>query len=309
MNLPKFFSPIIKTGVKSGIAKWVQYTEKFLDVIRSYHPIGTFYFMAGKDCDEPFVTRNQAVIEELLGFIPPHKIVTSDGQELRVSHYSTPLDGDKQASRFSLKTVTEVTLSNKVNVKSAEDEESKSNILDLLVERSNSDEGTMSGSSVYVAVPDSNAYRTRKLSEQGWIMLMSNHMIEEYISSVLAKTQPKISKYPMLAPKNVETINHFGVKPKSEKTELTEEFKEAIYASANILKSTGKTVWNQAKDELLKKKMGQKKNPQVARMESVPTVTRNPLFQSQSAYYAQQGQQQKQNQGSGLYPSLSKSLK
>merc|ERR1712154_701666 len=109
-----------------GIAKFVQYVEKYLDVLRSYHPIGTYYFYAGKDCDEPFITSNQCVVEELLGFIPPHKIVTSDGQELRVSHYSTRLDRSysKQASRFSLKTVTEVTQRN-LNVIDCKEENEK----------------------------------------------------------------------------------------------------------------------------------------------------------------------------------------
>eukprot|EP01084_Bolivina_argentea_P055438 101647_1 len=137
MKLPNFLIPLVKSGVKSGVSKFVQYVEKYLDLLRSYHPFGTYYFYAGKDCDKPFITKNQIVVEKLLGFIPPHKIVTSDGQELRVSHYSTNKINVKHQSRFSLSHVTELTLANNQNDNNNnEKEEKKVNIIDLLMEKS-----------------------------------------------------------------------------------------------------------------------------------------------------------------------------
>ncbi len=67
MKLPNFLIPLVKSGVKSGVSKFVQYVEKYLDLLQSYHPFGTYYFYAGKDCDKPFITKNQIIIEQLLG--------------------------------------------------------------------------------------------------------------------------------------------------------------------------------------------------------------------------------------------------
>merc|ERR1712228_616942 len=138
-----------------------------------------------------------------------------------------------------------------------------------------------------------------------------------YLDIFRAKTQMKISKYPMLAPKNVENMNHFGVKPIISDT--TEEFKEAMLITANLLKSTGKNVWNQAKDKYKQEKneLLKKKYPQIARIKSEPKVTNNPLFQQnaqqsqQQAKYGQYNNQQignaqyvtqlKQTQSGGLY--------
>eukprot|EP01083_Nonionella_stella_P178503 630754_1 len=228
MNLPSFLVPLVKSGVKSGVSKFVQYVENYLDLLRSYHPFGTYYFFAGKDCDDPFITKNQLVIEELLGFIPPHKIVTSDNQEVRVRHFSTKnvkAPGIHHRSRFSLQNITEIMTELTVNKEETKDEEqsneddTKMDIMTLLREKSKKngadEEGVLyDNSSLYVAVEsvESDEYKTKKLSEQGWVMLVSNHLMEQYIDIFKAKVQCNKSQYPMLPPKNVEQCNHFGVR-------------------------------------------------------------------------------------------------
>eukprot|EP00486_Rosalina_sp_Unknown_P015565 CAMPEP_0201595242 /NCGR_PEP_ID=MMETSP0190_2-20130828/192307_1 /ASSEMBLY_ACC=CAM_ASM_000263 /TAXON_ID=37353 /ORGANISM="Rosalina sp." /LENGTH=437 /DNA_ID=CAMNT_0048055155 /DNA_START=286 /DNA_END=1599 /DNA_ORIENTATION=- len=281
MKLPGFLVPLVKSGVKSGVSKFVQYVEKYLDLLQSYHPFGTYYFFAGKDCDEPFITKNQTVIEELLGFIPPHKIVTSDGQELRVSHYSTKVQGIKHDSRFSLANVTEVTSprndDNDIepgmeDKKSSKDkDEEKVNILDLLMEKNkdNHGEGALyDNTALYVAVESEDdkvrdIYKSRKLSEKGWIMLVSNHMVEQYIDIFKAKVQLNKSKYPMLASSKISDINHFAAPIPENKEDDTEskndnisneELAAVALGAASALKSAGKKWWNSAKDKYNKEK-------------------------------------------------------
>ena len=281
MKLPGFLLPLVKSGVKSGVSKFIQYVEKYLDLLQSYHPFGTYYFFAGKDCDEPFITKNQTVIEELLGFIPPHKIVTSTGQELRVSHYSTKQHGIKHDSRFSLADITSLTSNDDNdndniiqpgsdnNKDKDKEEEKKVNILELLINKSKEDddgEGTLyDNTSLYVAVESDDdkvrdIYRAKKFSEKGWIMLVSNHLVEQYIDIFKAKVQSNKSKYPMLSPKSMD--DHFAApEVKEDETEIKkedtinkDEVAAVVVATAVTLKETGKKWWNQAKDKYNKEK-------------------------------------------------------
>eukprot|EP01084_Bolivina_argentea_P221343 374918_1 len=78
--------------------------------------------------------KNQTVIEELLGFVPPHKITTSAGKEVRVTHYSTKVTAIKHHSRFSLAKVTDLTLNSPTNHnedKKKSEKEEKTEIISL----------------------------------------------------------------------------------------------------------------------------------------------------------------------------------
>ena len=234
MKLPQFMCSLIKSGVKTGVHKFVQYVEKYMAILQSYHPLGTYYFFVGKDCDQPLITRNQRAIEELLGFIPPHKIVTSNGMELRVSHHSTSC---KPQNRFSLANVTQIIdkLESKGQTKrdgndheisgalapaeeEQEEEDEKVDLLQLLLQNVNNGDcgGTMyDPTAMYVAVDAGDdesvmeKYRSSKLSGSGWMKLVSNHSSYEYIDLFKAKVQQRKSKYPMLFP-NIMTNDHFA---------------------------------------------------------------------------------------------------
>ena len=325
MKLPKFLVPLVKSGVKTGVSKFVQYVEKYMEILQSYHPLGTYYIFAGKDCDDPFVTHNQREIEEILGFIPPHKIVASNGEELKVSHHSTTC---KQRNRFSLANVTEImdALESEMEAKSdgaaggitaaTEDEEEKLDLLQLLMRKMTNDDST----ALYVAVDTADdavmeKYRSRKLSGNGWMRVVGNHQTCEYIDLFKAKVQCKNSQYPMLIPPDVMTNDHFAAPPSvssastavtrvnahndggngvQERKDGADELRAAVNASAEILKSTGKKWWNQAlqaKDKYVANKDGKQEDgiPDIKRVVNPNLAQVQPVpQQSQYQFYPQQ---------------------
>eukprot|EP01083_Nonionella_stella_P041779 113131_1 len=249
MKLPSFMVPLVKSGVKSGVSKFVEYVEKYFELLRSYHPIGTHYFCAGKDGDHLFITRNLTAVEEIMGFIPPHKIVTSDGQELRVTHFSTRAAAH-HTSVFSLENVTDLINSNRDKIFNDEDDdhamhEEKMDILSLLKRENgkNDDDDLMTAmsnsSSLYVAVnniEENHEYKSKKLSEKGWVMLVSNHMVEQYIDIFKAKVQ---TNYPERI-----VINMMGSPQQSKvNTPVAEMYENA------------RQLWNQVtqKEDVMKK--------------------------------------------------------
>eukprot|EP00484_Ammonia_sp_Unknown_P027695 CAMPEP_0197037050 /NCGR_PEP_ID=MMETSP1384-20130603/14361_1 /TAXON_ID=29189 /ORGANISM="Ammonia sp." /LENGTH=782 /DNA_ID=CAMNT_0042467303 /DNA_START=37 /DNA_END=2385 /DNA_ORIENTATION=+ len=338
MKLPGFLVPLVKSGVKTGVSKFVLYVEKYLEILESYRPVGTYYFFTGKDCDEPFITRNQTVVEELLGFIPPHKITTSEGHELRVAHYSTKVDGMTHESRFSLQHITLLTSPTSDNDGGADngqfemigsdsqqqpgadenEEKTEDDILERLmqqirIQNAGDGEGALyDNSSLYVSVESEDEkikelYRKKKLSEDGWVMLVSNHLMEQYIDIFKAKVQQKHNQYPMLMPKSVSA--HFAA-PECEpveEDELTVDSTAALTEAAKKFKTTGKNLWNSAKEkynkekeEYLKKRELEKQQKQEAAQSSnastpymQPPAHGQPVMYQQAApyYYVQPPQQ------------------
>ena len=321
MNLPGFLISFVKSGVKSGVSKYVGFVEKYVDLIQSYHPFGTFYFFAARDCDEAYVTKNPAAIQQMLGFMPPHKITASDKQELRVSHYSAAATIVKmpQNSRFSLAHITQWTSNENeeneqndfVCISSENEKREKNSNLVSIVERSKSIkiekcENDKNKNALYVTVESDDeeiqkAWRAKKMSPDGWVMLVSNHMMSEYIDLFTAKVQLKKSKYPLLPPSSVISpdYNYFAASHGKEiEKEINCKQQTQAVSTTDLLKSTGKKWWNQAKDQYQKQKddfFKHKQNenindPQTAAVSPYPYPSQLPSYQQQPILYVQQPQ-------------------
>jgi len=192
--IPSLWSKIINYGAKSAHMHFVKTAGRYMDVLQSYHPLGTFYFMT-QEQDEPHITKNPKAIEDILGYVPLHKIIDSSGNAIRVGHSYTAskIDGidDNRFSLQYLRDLTELIYEEEGKGNNEEDTESvvsglDNDLIDLLTVHNDYDGEWNRYQCIYTIMEsdDENVMKliqNRKLSGKDWLQLVGNHVIGEYI--------------------------------------------------------------------------------------------------------------------------------
>ena len=106
--VPIVWNSVINYGTKAAHMHFVNIASKYVDILSSYHPFGTYYFFAQDD--DAYITKHPDAITYILGFIPMHKIIDSSGNSIRVCHAETSIaEIDETDNRFSLRYLRDIT--------------------------------------------------------------------------------------------------------------------------------------------------------------------------------------------------------
>ena len=199
--VPFMWSTLIDHGAHSAHLQFVKTMCKYMDILASYHPFGTYYFCTNQR-DQPLITKNPKAIEKILGFIPPHKIIDSSGNSLRVCHFASKIEGieDKRFSSRYLRDLIRIIDIEKEKEKEKEkgnnDEESismKSESLTFIKDLSlinlltieNDYDGDWNRDLCIYKVMESNDEQImkkiiakRKLTPKNWLQLVNDHCMD-----------------------------------------------------------------------------------------------------------------------------------
>jgi len=206
-KVPLVWSSLAKYGSQAFASSFVKIAGKYMEILSSYHAFGTYYFCV-EESDDPFISKDPDAVEEILGFLPPHKIFDAEGNRIRVCHRSTTIDGldsnDEEQHHFSLKYVNHLRqlLGQNDAVQNNDSQEEGNSavvnkkLIHLLTEQENEYDGEWNvHACVYKVMQSENEeimrfIERRKLSGKNWLQIVDNHSISNYIA-LFARVQIK----------------------------------------------------------------------------------------------------------------------
>ncbi|ETO35026.1 hypothetical protein RFI_02047 [Reticulomyxa filosa] len=195
-SLPKFVNTVVKTSLRSGLGKFIDYVEIHNELLHCYNPIGTYYIYNSTDnTEKPLLTSDYNVIFELLSFHPPIKLIhKTNGEAIRIQLKQMDWRCDEclvpppsnsavtsMRRRSSLHSAKVDQMNDKERGKHLKMEEMRIKMLQRLYEV----EEDQDWCDRYICVLDEDVdicgYTKLKLSPKGWIDLLNNHMIDQYL--------------------------------------------------------------------------------------------------------------------------------
>lgn len=238
---------LINQGTNKAHKRIFETAGRYIDILASYRSFGTFYFI-GKN--EPFITKNCKVIEQILAYLPPHKVM-DDGRTIRVCHFYTAQKIGIAPNRFSLRYLRDLTRLHQTDDEEkewqlqCEDTESvrSDDMNDLLSSRNVFDGDWNEEDCIYNLMKTNQEsieriIQNKKLSGKDWLKCTNNHATAEYI---------RLFEQINIDSLSVGEIEQFKEMMAQQNMQFHQGYDDDKSSLLNSIKSKGSKMWNNVK--------------------------------------------------------------